>query len=178
MALRLKRNGQAEVGMYTSTSSGYCGTGGRMPTTWCGRSFIWKTLPTTEGSPPKLRFQYLWLRSKTACAPGASSASCRLLPYTGWTPRTSKTFAETTAVETRSGSARPRRMNHILWKSTTPSRLFALRYAYALARDWRRQSPAGPRDALRAKAGAWEREQGNWKTGLRTISEPLASAGR
>ena len=70
-----------------------------MPTTWCGRSFIWNTLPTTVGSPPKLRCQYLWLRNSTAGAPGASSASDELRPYIGWIPSTSKKFAETTPVD-------------------------------------------------------------------------------
>jgi hypothetical protein len=39
-AALLERNGHAEVGMYTSTSDGYCGTGGSTPMIWCGRSFI------------------------------------------------------------------------------------------------------------------------------------------
>ncbi len=36
----LERNGHAEVGMYTSFSFGYCGTGGSTPITVCTRSFI------------------------------------------------------------------------------------------------------------------------------------------
>ena len=119
------RKGHAEVGMYTSSSSGYCGTGGRMPMTWCGRSFIWKMRPTMDGSPPKLRCQYVWLSIRTAGAPGFSSASWNVRPNAGCTPSTSKKFAETTPVATRSGSARPSRMNHMSWNSTTPSRLCA-----------------------------------------------------
>ena len=35
-----ERNGHAEVGMYTSFSLGYCGSGGKTPITVCTRSFI------------------------------------------------------------------------------------------------------------------------------------------
>ena len=52
------RNGHAVVGMYTSFSSGYCGTGGNIPTTLWGLSFMVNALFTTVGSPPKLLIQY------------------------------------------------------------------------------------------------------------------------
>ena len=64
------RNGQAEVGMNTSLSTGYWGTAGRTPTIACGRSFICSTWPTTVGFPPNFDSQYAWLRMRTAGAPG------------------------------------------------------------------------------------------------------------
>ena len=54
----LDRYGHADVGMYTSFSFGYCGTGGNTPITVCTRSFIWNVLPTMPGSPRSCFFQY------------------------------------------------------------------------------------------------------------------------
>src|SRR6202040_2517940 len=53
-----ERNGQADVGMYTSLSTGYCGTGGNTPTTVWTLSFISNVFPTMPGSEPNLFLQY------------------------------------------------------------------------------------------------------------------------
>ena len=59
---------------------GYCGTSGITPITVWGLSFIRKVWPTTLGSPPKLRSQYLLLNTSTAGAPGPSSAATNVRP--------------------------------------------------------------------------------------------------
>ena len=116
------RNGQATLGMNTSLTPGYCGMGASTPTTWWTLSFMVKVLPTTSGSPRYARCQYSYVRTRTGAAPCTSSSATNVLPSSGRTPKASKKFAETTAVETRCASAPPSSVNCIWWYSTTASR--------------------------------------------------------
>src|SRR5207248_5749099 len=96
----------ATLGMNTSLTPGYCGMGASTPTTWWTLSFMVKVLPTTSGSPRYARCQYSYVRTRTGAAPCTSSSATNVLPSSGRTPKASKKFAETTAVETRCASAR------------------------------------------------------------------------
>src|SRR6202040_1598016 len=80
-----ERNGHADVGMYTSLSTGYCGTGGSTPTTVWTLSFISNVFPTMSGSEPNLFFQYSWLKTSTGGAPSLSSSGKKVRPIKGLT---------------------------------------------------------------------------------------------
>ena len=76
------------------------------------------------GVAPEPVRQKSWRQQEYRFGPAGPRRCCESHgPATGFTPRTSKKFQETTPVVTRSGSTPPSRVKVMEWYSTTPSRV-------------------------------------------------------